>query len=55
MAAFLFIDSDLLYHFSIFPSEARVQLLEAITCMRDTIADPEKSQGRLGRDDKVAG
>ena len=55
VTAFLNIDSGLLYHFSLFPSEARAQLLEAIACMRDAIADPEKSQGRLGRDDKVAG
>jgi hypothetical protein len=34
-------------------SEAKVALLDAIKKLRETVADPEKVQGRLTKDDKV--
>lgn len=34
--------------------EARTALITAIQDARDTLADPEKVQGRFSRDDKVS-
>ena len=34
--------------------EAKTNLVHLITTMRETIADPEKVQGRLARDDRVS-
>ena len=36
-----------------FPAEAKHALIDAITTTRETIADSDKVQGRLTRDDKV--
>ena len=33
--------------------EAKQELLDAVANVRETLADPEKVQGRLTRDDKV--